>query len=207
MGIVTISSLEDIERAVVQLDIPEFHAIHETCSPVSLRRKPPGFASLLQAIVGQQVSVASAAAIWERIHAAGLSCETALAQASEAQLAGLGLSRPKIRYAKALALSRLDYERLAVLPDAEVVSRLTAITGIGRWTAEVYALQALGRADVFPHGDLALQEAARQVFHLPARPSETEMRVLAENWAPFRAVAARLLWAYYKHHKSREGIG
>ena len=207
MGIVTISSLEDIERAVVQLDITEFHAIHKTCSPVPLRRKPPGFASLLQAIVGQQVSVASAAAIWERIQAAGLSCQTALAQASEAQLAGLGLSRPKIRYAKALALSGLDYERLAVLPDAEVVSRLTAITGIGRWTAEVYALQALGRADVFPHGDLALQEAAKQVFHLPARPSETEMRALAENWAPFRAVAARLLWAYYKHHKSQEGIG
>ena len=207
MGIVTISSLEDIERSVVQLDIPEFHAIHKTCSPVPLRRKPPGFASLLQAIVGQQVSVASAAAIWERIQAAGLSCEIALAQASETQLAGLGLSRPKVRYAKALALSGLDYERLAVLPDAEVVSRLTAITGIGRWTAEVYALQALGRADVFPHGDLALQEAARQVFHLPARPSETEMRSLAENWAPFRAVAARRLWAYYKHHKSREGIG
>ena len=207
MDIVTISSLEDIERAVVQLDIPEFHAIHKTCSPVPLRRKPPGFASLLQAIVGQQISVASAAAIWERIQAAGLSCQTALAQASEAQLAGLGLSRPKIRYAKALALSGLDYERLAVLPDAEVVSRLTAITGIGRWTAEVYALQALGRADVFPHGDLALQEAAKQVFHLPARPSETEMRALAENWAPFRAVAARLLWAYYKHHKSQEGIG
>ena len=161
MGIVTISSLEDIERAVVHLDIPEFHAIHETCSPIPLRRKPPGFASLLQAIIGQQVSVASAAAIWERIQVAGLSCETALAQASEEQLAGLGLSRPKIRYAKALALSGLDYERLAVLPDAEVVSRLTAITGIGRWTAEVYALEALGRADVFPHADLALQEAAR----------------------------------------------
>ena len=205
MGIVTIFSVEDIDRAVVQLDIPEFHAIHKTCSPVPLRRKPPGFASLLQAIVGQQVSVASAAAIWERIQAAGLSCETALAQASEALLAGLGLSRPKIRYAKALALSGLDYERLAVLPDAEVVTRLTAITGIGRWTAEVYALQSLGRVDVFPHGDLALQEAARQVFHLPARPSETEMRALAENWAPFRAVAARLLWAYYKHHNQGRG--
>ena len=207
MGIVTIFSLEDIERAVIHLDIPEFHAIHETCSPIPLRRKPPGFASLLQAIIGQQVSVASAAAIWERIQVAGLSCETALAQASEEQLAGLGLSRPKIRYAKALALSGLDYERLAVLPDAEVVSRLTAITGIGRWTAEVYALEALGRADVFPHADLALQEAARQVFRLPKRPSEADMRALAENWAPFRAVAARLLWAYYKDHKSQEGIG
>ena len=95
MGIVTISSLEDIERAVVQLEIPEFHAIHKTCSPVPLRRKPPGFASLLQAIVGQQVSVASAAAIWERIQAAGLSCEIALAQVSEAQLAGLACLTPK----------------------------------------------------------------------------------------------------------------
>ena len=207
MDMITISSAVDIDRAVAQLNISEFYAIHEKCSPIPLRRKPPGFASLLQAIIGQQVSVASAAAIWERIQVAGLSCETALVQASEEQLAGLGLSRPKIRYAKALALSGLDYERLAVLPDAEVVSRLTAITGIGRWTAEVYALEALGRADVFPHADLALREAARQVFHLPKRPSEADMRALAENWAPFRAVAARLLWAYYKDHKSREGIG
>ena len=95
MGIVTISSLEDIDRAVAQLDIPEFQAIHETCSPIPLRRKPPGFASLLQAIVGQQVSVASAVAIWERIQAAGLSCETALGQASKVQLARLGLVSPQ----------------------------------------------------------------------------------------------------------------
>lgn len=207
MGIVTISTAVDIDRAVDQLNIPEFYAIHKTCGPIPLRRKPPGFASLLQAIVAQQVSVASAAAIWQRIQAAGLCCEAKMAQASAAELARLGLSRPKIRYSKALALSGLDYEGLAALPDAEVMSRLTAITGIGRWTAEVYALQALGRADVFPHGDLALQEAARQVFHLPKRPSEADMRALAENWAPFRAVAARLLWAYYKDHKSREGIG
>jgi len=107
---------------------------------------------LLQAIIGQQVSVASAAAIWERIQAAGLCREAAMAQASTEDLARLGLSRPKIRYAKALALSGLDYEGLAALSDAEVLSRLTAITGIGRWTAEVYALQALGRADVFHMG-------------------------------------------------------
>jgi DNA-3-methyladenine glycosylase II len=207
MDIITISSAADIDRAVAQLNIPQFNAIHEKCSPIPLRRKPPGFASLLQAIIGQQVSVASAAAIWERIQAAGLCCEAAMAQASTEDLARLGLSRPKIRYGKALAMSGLDYEGLAALSDAEVLSRLTAITGIGRWTAEVYALQALGRADVFPHGDLALQEAARQVFHLPERPSEADMRALAENWAPFRAVAARLLWAYYKDHKSREGIG
>ena len=207
MDIITISSAADIDRAVAQLNIPQFNAIHEKCSPIPLRRKPPGFASLLQAIIGQQVSVASAAAIWERIQAAGLCCEAAMAQASTEDLARLGLSRPKIRYAQALAMSGLDYATLADLPDADVLARLTAITGIGRWTAEVYALQCLGRADVFPHGDLALQEAARQAFQLAKRPSEAEMRVLAEDWAPFRAVAARLLWAYYKDYKSREGIG
>ena len=207
MGIVTISTAVDIDRAVDQLNIPEFYAIYKTCGPIPLRHKPPGFASLLQAIIAQQVSVASAAAIWQRIQAAGLCCEAAMAQASAVQLERLGLSRPKIRYAQALALSGLDYEGFSALPDAEVVSRLTGITGIGRWTAQIYALQALGRADVFPHGDLALQEAARQVFHLPKRPSEAEMRAMAQHWAPFRAVAARLLWAYYKNHKSREGIG
>ena len=207
MDMITISSAVDIDRAVAQLNISEFYAIHEKCSPIPLRRKPPGFASLLQAIISQQVSVASAAAIWERIQVAGLCRETAMVQASALHLARLGLSRPKIRYAKALALSGLDFEGLAALPDAEVVARLTAITGIGRWTAQVYALQALGRADVFPYGDLALQEAARQVFHLPKRPSEEEMCALAENWAPFRAVAARLLWAYYRDYKSREGMG
>ena len=82
MDIITISSPADIDRAVAQLNIPQFNAIHEKCSPIPLRRKPPGFASLLQAIIGQQVSVASAAAIWERIQAAGLCCEAAMAQAS-----------------------------------------------------------------------------------------------------------------------------
>jgi DNA-3-methyladenine glycosylase II len=129
MDIITISSAADIDRAVAQLNIPQFNVIYEKCSPIPLRRKPPGFASLLQAIIGQQVSVASAAAIWERIQAAGLCRAAAMAQASTEDLARLGLSRPKIRYAKALALSGLDYEGLAALSDAEVLSRLTAITG------------------------------------------------------------------------------
>ena len=137
MGIVTISTAVDIDRAVDQLNIPEFYAIHKTCGPIPLRRKPPGFASLLQAIVAQQVSVASAAAIWQRIQAAGLCCEAKMAQASAAELARLGLSRPKIRYSKALALSGLAYEGLAALPAAEVMSRLTAIQGIARWAGGV----------------------------------------------------------------------
>lgn len=105
-----------------------------------------------------------------------------------------------------MAESLLDYDGLVNLPDEAVLSALTQITGIGRWTAEVYALHALGRADVFPHGDLALQEATRLVFNLPDRPSEKMMRDLAQAWSPWRSVAARLLWAYYKDHKSREEL-
>ena len=80
------------------------------------------------------------------------------------------------------------------------------MVGIGTWTAEVYALSSLGRADVFPHGDLALQEAAKVLFALESRPNEKEMRVMAADWSPWRAVAARLLWAYYRVIKNREGI-
>ena len=105
-----------------------------------------------------------------------------------------------------MAESLLDYDGLANLPDEAVLSALTQITGIGRWTAEVYALHALGRADVFPHGDLALQEATRLVFNLPDRPGEKMMCDLAQAWSPWRSVAARLLWAYYKDHKSREEL-
>jgi DNA-3-methyladenine glycosylase II len=116
------------------------------------------------------------------------------------------LSRPKARYALALAAAPLDYGALRAAPDAEVVARLVALPGIGRWTAEIYAMFSLGRADVFAAGDLALQEAARAGFGLPVRPREGELRAMAEAWSPWRAVAARALWAYYRVLKSREGI-
>jgi DNA-3-methyladenine glycosylase II len=173
--------------------------------PLPLRRKPDGFATLLQAIVGQQVSTASAAAIWARLEAAGLTREDAMAAASEADLRGCGLSRPKMRYAHALAGFALDYEGLRDAPLDEVVARMVAVPGIGRWTAEVYALSALGHADVFPSGDLALQEGAKLLFDLDARPGEREMRAMADAWSPVRAIAARALWAYYRVRTKREG--
>ena len=206
MAIVTIESAQDIALAVEQLAISEFTAIYFSGIPIPLRRKPKGFITLFQAIIGQQVSVASAAAIWTRVEQAGLTAQSDVARATPEHLAQLGLSRLKICYAHALAESLLDYDGLANLPDEAVLSALTQITGIGRWTAEVYALHALGRADVFPHGDLALQEATRLVFNLPDRPGEKMMRDLAQAWSPWRSVAARLLWAYYKDHKSREEL-
>jgi DNA-3-methyladenine glycosylase II len=185
---------------------PRFaHALHLT-GPLPLRRKPDGFAALLDAIVSQQVSVASARSIWARLEAAGLVQANAVAAAGDDALRGAGLSRQKIRYAKALAQSDLDFVSLRSAPTDEVIARLVALPGIGAWTAEIYAMFSLGRADVFAPGDLALQEAARSLFGLEARPNERQLRVMAEAWSPWRGVAARLLWAYYRVDKSREGI-
>lgn len=173
--------------------------------PLPLRRRADGFGALLEAIVGQQVSTASARAIGARLAAAGLTRAEAVAAADEDALRACGLSRPKIRYVSALAHAGIDYDALRTAPDAEVVATLVAQPGIGRWTAEIYAMLALGRADVFAAGDLALQEAARLALDLPARPVETQLRGFAEAWAPWRAVAARALWAYYGVARAREG--
>lgn len=203
-----IESGADLEEGADWLarHVPEFAAILPDLGALPLRRKAEGFATLLNAIVGQQVSLASAAAIWVRVEEAGLTDENAMRAATPEALAACGLSRPKIRYARCLAEARLDYRAFQALPDEAVVQQLCAVTGIGLWTAEIYVKFALGRADVFAAGDLALQEAARVAFALPARPSERELRKMAENWSPWRAVAARALWAYYRRLKNREGI-
>ena len=185
---------------------PRFAAALEETGPLPLRRRGDGFAALLSAVVGQQVSIASANAIWARVEAAGYHVQANVAAASEEDLQGVGLSRPKVRYGKALAGNTLDYSHLREMSDDVVIAELCKIIGIGTWTAEVYALSSLGRADVFPHGDLALQEAAKVLFELDTRPNEKEMKAMAVAWSPWRAVAARLLWAYYRVIKNREGI-
>ncbi|MCB1330202.1 MAG: DNA-3-methyladenine glycosylase 2 family protein [Maritimibacter sp.] len=173
--------------------------------PLPLRRRPGGYRALLWAITGQQLSTASAAACWARIEAAGFDAPTRVAAASEEALRAAGFSRQKARYAKALAAAEIDYDRLAARPDAEVEAILTAVPGIGRWTAEIYLAFSLGRADVLPAGDLALQAATRQLFGLDARPDERGMRAIAAAWSPWRGVAARALWAYYRVVTNREG--
>lgn len=185
---------------------PRFAHALTLVGDLPLRRHADGFTALLDAIVGQQVSVASANAIWARMEAAGLIEMAAVAAASDDDLRAAGLSRQKARYAKALASSGIDFITLRDDVDEAVVARLVAVPGIGRWTAEIYAMFALGRADVFAAGDLALQEGARVLFGLADRPSEKALRVMAEAWSPWRAVAARILWAYYHVAKSREGI-
>lgn len=178
----------------------------EKVGELPLRLRPDGFTQLLSAIVSQQVSVASANAIWGRMQEAGLTDPRPVTAASDEDMRAVGLSRQKIRYARALAGAGLDYGALRAAPSDAVVKTLTQVPGIGVWTAEIYAMFSLGRADVFAPGDLALQEAARVLFDLPERPKERELRVMAGDWSPWRSVAARLLWAYYRVMKDREGI-
>ncbi len=183
-----------------------FASALEQTGPLPLRRRPDGFAQLLSAIVSQQVSVASATAIWGRMTDARLTGPRKIQWASDDDLRAVGLSRQKIRYARALAEARLDFAALRITPTAQVIETLTQVPGIGIWTAEIYAMFSLGRADVFASGDLALQESARLLFDLPERPRDRALRQMAEDWAPWRSVAARLLWAYYRVAKDREGI-
>lgn len=185
---------------------PRFaYALQHTGS-LPLRRRKDGFEALLAAIVSQQVSVAAADAIWNRLRAARLTGPRKVLWASEEDLRACGLSRQKISYAKALAASGIRFDTLRAAPTDQVVAELVAVKGIGVWTAEIYAMFSLGRADVFAPGDLALQESARILFDLPERPGERALRQMAQDWSPWRSVAARLLWAYYKHAKDREGI-
>lgn len=185
---------------------PRFAAALAETGPLPLRRRPDGFEQLLSAIVSQQVSTASASAIWGRMQAAGLTEAGRIVAATEEELRAVGLSRQKIRYARALADADIDYGALRSAPTEDVVRRLVEVPGIGVWTAEIYAMFSLGRADVFAPGDLALQEAARLLFDLPERPRERALRQMAEAWSPWRSVAARLLWAYYRVAKNREGV-
>lgn len=185
---------------------PRFAHAVPLVGALPLRREDDGFAALLRAIVGQQVSVASARAIWARLIDAGLTEAAAMAAASDEGLRAAGLSRQKARYGRALAQAGIDFKALRDVSDVAVIERLVAVPGIGVWTAEIYAMFALGRADVFAPGDLALQEAARMLFRLEARPTEKALRQMAEAWSPWRSVAARILWAYYRVAKERDGV-
>lgn len=185
---------------------PKLAQAYALTGPLPLRLRPDGFAELLSAIISQQVSVASANAIWARMKAARLTGPRRIARAGEDELRSVGLSRQKIRYARELAGAGINYKELREMPTEAVIKRLVMVPGIGAWTAEIYAMFSLGRADVFAPGDLALQEAVKILFDLPERPKEREFREMAKDWAPWRSVAARLLWSYYKHAKQRDGI-
>ena len=182
---------------------PYMRHIHDRTGNPPLRDYRPGFAGLARIVVGQQVSLASALAIWGRLQAAvqPLTPETFLL-ADDATLRAVGLSSGKVRtlrgIATAIANNGFDLQGLTTAPEEVVHEQLTSLSGIGPWTADIYALFCLGRADAFASGDLALQTVARLVMELDNRPSRDELLAIAERWRPWRGVAAHLLWAYYK---------
>ena len=185
---------------------PKFKQIIKTIEEIPLRRTSEGFDRLLSTIVSQQLSVAAADAIWNKIELAGLNKIQKIKKVSDQELRDVGLSKQKIKYVRSLANANINYRSLRTMPTSQVVNELTQVSGIGSWTAEIYAMFSLGRADVFAPGDLALQEATRILFNLPERPSEKDLRSMAKDWSPWQAVAARLLWSYYNQQKKREGI-
>ncbi len=175
-----------------------------------LRKRPPGFEGLAWIIVGQQVSTASASAIWGRLRSIlePPSPERFLSLSDE-ELRMAGLSAMKVRTIRAAAVEilegRLPLDQLHELPADEAHNLLTRVKGIGPWTADIYLLFCLGHPDAFPGGDLAVQEAARIAYGLEERPDAKALTVLAERWRPWRGVAAKVLWAYYRVAKAREG--
>jgi DNA-3-methyladenine glycosylase II len=181
---------------------PRLAAIVERHGPPPLWPREPGFPSLLYTILEQQVSLASARATYEKLLAvaAPLTPERFLGL-DDATLRAAGFSRQKTRYGRELAgavlSGKLALERLDQLDDDAARAELTRIVGIGRWTADIYLLQALGRPDVWPVGDLALAVAARNALELPSVPGPVQLEALGEPWQPWRAVAARILWHAY----------
>lgn len=190
---------------------PDLAPVRQAAGPLPIRCSAPGFASLARIMVQQQVSLASAAAIWGRVEGhLGQVAPDSLLAADEAELLGCGLSRPKLRYlraaADAVASGKLDLDRLAAHDETGARAALTAVTGIGRWTADIYLSFALGHPDIWPAHDLALQVAMQAAKSLPARPTPREADAIAAAWAPYRGTAARLLWRYYRVIKGREAV-
>ena len=201
-----IETTDDVRAGVERLIAiePAFARVVDETGLPPLRRARGGFAGLVHIVTEQLISLNAAAAIWQRMEQAfDPVCAESVARAGDEVLADCGQSRAKIRTIRcviaALEAGDLDFERLGRLSDEDAAAELTAITGIGPWTCDVYLLSCLGRADVWPAGDLALQVGAQLLFDLDQRPDARQMLQLAESWRPLRAVAARLLWSWYRH--------
>lgn len=204
----TIDNLEDGISALCKV-APEFVMVYEATGTPPLRRAESGFGGMLRIIAGQQVSKASAAAIWQRMGEQLAPLEPQrFGQLGEADFRSAGLSGPKIRAIEALTAAvlanELNFAALHAQSDDEVAETLTSVKGIGPWSAEIYLLSCLGRPDVWPAGDLALQVSAADLAGSVDRLSVGQMREIAEPWRPLRAVAARLLWSWYALKKGKD---
>ncbi len=190
---------------------PDLARIEAEAGALPWRVREAGFSGLLNAIVGQQISNQAAAAIWRRCCALPGSLQPhSFLALDEDSLRAAGLSRPKIGHARAVATAFCDgaltTENLAAMTDADAITALSSVRGLGVWSAEIYLLFALQRPDVFPAGDLALQAAVADLKKLEKRPSPAALRLIAEPWQPYRALAARLLWHWWRHVTGRPSM-
>ena len=189
----------DMSRTVAELECP-----------VPTRLRKGGYETLLHAIVGQQVSVASASAIWARLTAAINPLEPeVLLRKRNVTLQKIGLSRPKVRYVRALSQAivdgKLDLGMLPRLSDEDAIAQLTHVPGVGLWTAEIYLMFCLGRWDVFPSADVAIQNQWAAIARLKERPTASQMAGIAERWSPYRSIAARVLWTHLRQTRMMAG--
>ncbi|WP_306874021.1 DNA-3-methyladenine glycosylase family protein [Neorhizobium galegae] len=194
-------------EALIALD-PRLAAIVEVSGPVPLRLNEPGFSGLASIVVSQMVSRASAEAIWRRITAAGPVTAAGYRALAPEIVATFGLSRAKaatlLHLSTAISEGHFDLASVSLLETGEAIRKMTALPGIGPWTAEVYLMFCGGHADIFPAGDVALQAAVAHAFSLEARPSSKNLAAAAAIWSPWRSVAARLFWAYYAAKMRRD---
>jgi DNA-3-methyladenine glycosylase II len=206
----TQDDLEEAIRVLVKQD-PRLKPILALTGMPALRQREPGFAGLAHIVCGQQVSTASAAAIWGRVSAAFDPFDHhAIRKARADRLGRLGLSAAKIKTLKTLAreitAERLNLDVLANEDADAAHNTLIALHGIGPWTADIYLLFCLRHGDAWPAGDLAVQEAVKVGLGLKTRPTPKQMAPLAEPWRPYRGAAAHLWWSYYRVMKKREGV-
>jgi DNA-3-methyladenine glycosylase II len=207
-----IASIDDIFEgleALCRMD-PRLAAIRAGVDEVPLRLSEPGFHSLASIIVSQQVSTASARAIFGRFtRLVDPLTPDGLLSAGEEVFREAGLSRPKQKTLRAVAqavLDGLDLDDLCRLDPDDAIARMVAVSGVGPWTAEVYLLFAAGHPDVFPARDVALQTAVGHALGMDTRPGEKALMAIAESWRPWRGVASRLFWAYYRTIKGRDAV-
>jgi DNA-3-methyladenine glycosylase II len=206
----TEADLEAGLARLLELD-PRLQEVFAVAGRPPLRKRAGGFHGLARIVVSQQLSVASAGAIFNRLEAALARLDAAnLLEATDETLRACGLSSPKIRalrsIAEAVGSGRLDLPGLAFLDAEAAHAALVSLKGIGPWTADIFLLFCLGHPDAFPAADLALQEAAKLALKLKTRPDEARLERIAERWRPYRGVAARMLWAYYRGVKQRSGV-
>ncbi|MGP9689039.1 DNA-3-methyladenine glycosylase family protein [Psychrobacter sp. AOP22-C1-C5] len=199
MSVHTIENPQELEAHITALTAiePKFAAVYKQVGTPDLRHNVGGFEQLMRAMVGQQLSVAAAASIWQRLVDTNLTTPQAIREATDETLRTQGLSQQKTRYVRSLVEHDIDFVALKALSDEEVIETLTAVTGIGRWTAEMYLLFSLKRADILAVDDLAIKAAAMELLGLPVRPTPKQLKHLTQDWSPHRSAASLLLWSYY----------